>query len=121
MSRHLDNISATPEYHGSRVERLPVKELGNYHAVEIQRTVIACPVTAYTPVLGKRAALTALIKYSDDFSQTDWTKTNASGTAAATTDPEGGTSCSKLSETTANAAHNAAQAMTVAAGCTIGL
>jgi hypothetical protein len=118
MSRLLDNVSNIPYYHGSRVERLPVKELGNYHAVEISRTVIAAPVTAYTAILGKRAALTALIKYSDDFSQSQWTKTNATGTAAATTDPEGGTSCSKLAESNANGAHNASQALVVAAGLT---
>lgn len=118
MSRLLDNVSSTPQVHGSRIDRAILKEDGNYYATEITRTMMCAPATAYATILQQRTALTALLKYSDDLSQSAWTKTNTSATSGATTDPEGGTSASKLAETNANAAHNASQALVVSAGKT---
>lgn len=118
MSRIADNLSSTPSQNGAKIIGLPLKQQGNYYATEVRRNYVADPITSYQPLLGARYSYTQALLHSDDVSNAAWTKTNASGTAAAAVDPEGQTLASKLGETTTNAAHSAAQTLTLAAGLT---
>ena len=116
MGQSYDGTFTSPVQHGSKQLSIPLQTEGNNHATIIRRNYIAAPYAYYEPVIGTQTAYTALLKYSDDLSQSNWTKAAATGTANAATDPDGGATATKLAEDNTNAAHNASQAMTVAAG-----
>jgi hypothetical protein len=116
MAQSYDGTFSTAIQHGAKQVILPLKAEGNYYATIARRNYVAAPATSYAPILAERSVLTALLKYSDDLSQTPWTKAAATGTASAGTDCEGGSTATKLAEDNTNAAHNASQAMIVASG-----
>lgn len=121
MAQTLDGVSSTPTQHGQKALALPLQNEGNYHATSVRRTMIATPASAtpanaWVPIMATRTSYTARLKYSDDFSNAVWVKAASTGTASAATDPEGGTTASKVAEDNTNAAHNVSQAMVVGAG-----
>lgn len=116
MSQFTDGTFTSAVQDGSKQVSLPLQSDGNYFATLVHRNYIAAPYTAFAPIIGQTTSYTALLKYSDDFSQSPWTKAATTGTASAATDPEGGTTATKLAEDNTNAAHKATQAMTVASG-----
>ena len=116
MGQSFDGSFTAAVQHGTKQIALPLQNDGNYYATSVKRNYIAAPASGYDPIIGQRTAYTALLKYSDDLSQSAWTKAAATGTASAGTDPEGGATATKLAEDNTNAAHNASQALTVAAG-----
>lgn len=121
MAQTLDGVSSTASQHGQKVLALPLQEEGNCYATTVRRPMFATPATAmpanaWVPIMGTRTSYTQRLKYSDDWSQANWTKNATTATANATTDPEGGSTATKLAEDNTNAAHNATQAMVVSSG-----
>lgn len=121
MAQILDGVNSSPSQHGQKQLKLPLQAEGDYYATCVRRNLIATPATAmpgnaWVPIMGTRTSYTQRLKYSEDLSQANWTKAATTGTANAATDPEGGTTATKLAEDNTNAAHNASQAMVVASG-----
>jgi hypothetical protein len=116
MSQSYDGNFSTARQNGAKQVILPLQEQGNYRATLVRRNYIASPATAYAPEIGTLTGYTSRLTYSDDLSNAAWTKAQATGTASAATDPEGGSTASKLAEDNTNNVHTATQAMTVASG-----
>ncbi len=116
MAQTLDGVSSSASQDGAKVLSFPLQAEGNYYATAVRRNMLAAPASAWAPIVGTRTSYTQRLKYSDDFSNAAWVKAAATGTASAATDPEGGATASKLAEDNTTAAHNASQALTVAAG-----
>jgi len=116
MSQSYDGTFSTAQQNGAKQVILPLQAEGNYHATLIRRNYIAAPATAYAPVIGTLTGYTSRLTYSDDLSNAAWVKAQATGTASAATDIEGGATASKLAEDNTNNVHTATQAMTVASG-----
>jgi len=116
MSQSYDGNFSTARQNGAKQVILPLQEMGNYHATLVRRNYIAAPATAYAPEIGTLTGYTSRLTYSDDLSNAAWVKAQATGTASAATDPEGGATASKLAEDNTNNPHAATQTMTVASG-----
>lgn len=121
MAQTLDGVFSTAGQHGQKQLKLPLQAEGDYYATCVRRQLIATPATAmpanaWVPIMGTRTSYTQRLKYSDDLSNAAWTKAATTGTASAATDPEGGSTASKLAEDNTTAAHNVSQAMVVPSG-----
>jgi hypothetical protein len=98
------NIGATAKPYFPTTDRLNVPRL------TYQNGGGGCP----SLLLEKQS--TNLILYSEDLTQSNWTKANASITANNTTSPDGTQNADKIVEDTANSTHGAYQAISVTDG-----
>lgn len=116
-SRFYDGSYAAPTPNRPKRISFPLAHDLEYYAFNTDRNYLAA-ATAYDPQLMQRNTWTNLAIASDDLTNAAWTLTGATAAANATTDPEGGTAIASLAESSATSAHNAAQAITAAAGAT---
>jgi len=99
---------------GAKKLMFPWQDAGDFYSNQTRRQY-SCLSPNFDPILETRTSYTNLLKQGSDFSQADWTKAAATATAAST-DPEGTSTATKLVEDATNAAHNASQALVVGSG-----
>jgi len=113
---YQDGDATIVNQNGAKTVALPLQDIGNFYATEITRRYGPQLASYFNPIRNTSAGYLNHLLYSDDFSNAAWTKAATTGTANAATDPEGGTTATKLAEDNTNAAHNVSRALVIASG-----